>query len=85
MKIPFQRTLAHETWVSGPKHSTNLDDGNFTIFVDHSEHNSVGKKSMLVRCKILRLSVNTLIADEKYSLLNRDNLMQPIQILWSQK
>ena len=29
--------------------------------------------------------VNTLTADDKYSLLNRDNLTQPIQILLPQK
>ena len=29
--------------------------------------------------------VNTLSADDKYSLLNRDNLTQPIQIQLSQK
>ena len=40
---------------------------------------------MLVLCKILRLFVNTLTADDKYSLLNRGNLTQPIQILLSQK
>ena len=40
---------------------------------------------MLVLCKILRLFVNTLTADDKYSLLNRDNLTQPIQILLYQK
>ena len=40
---------------------------------------------MLVLCKILSLFVNTLTADDKYSLLNTDNLMQPIQILLSQK
>ena len=43
------------------------------------------KKSALVVCKILRLSVNTLTADDKYSLLNRDNLTQRIRILVSQK
>ena len=32
------------------------------------------KKSVLVRRKALELFVNTLTADEKYSLLNRDNL-----------
>ena len=36
-------------------------------------------------CKILRLFVNTLTADDKYSLVNRGNLTQPIQILLSQK
>ena len=36
-------------------------------------------------CKILRLFLNTLTADDKYSHLNRDNLTEPIQILLSQK
>ena len=40
---------------------------------------------MLVLCKILRLFVNTLSDDDEYSLLYRDNLMQPIQILLSEK
>ena len=42
------------------------------------------KKSLLVICKILRLFLNTLKADDKYSLLIRDNLMQPIQMQLSQ-
>ena len=40
---------------------------------------------MLVLCKILRLFVNTLTDDDKYSILYRDNLTQQIQILLSQK
>ena len=40
---------------------------------------------MLVLCKILRLFVNTLTDDDKYSLLYRDNLTQPFQILLFQK
>ena len=40
---------------------------------------------MLVLCKILRLLVTTLIDNDKYSLLYRDNLTQPIQILLSEK
>ena len=40
---------------------------------------------MLVLCNILRLLVNTLTDDDKYSLLYRDNLTQPIQILLYQK
>ena len=40
---------------------------------------------MLVLCKILRLFVNTLTHDDKLSVLYRDNLTQPIQILLSQK
>ena len=40
---------------------------------------------MLVLCKFLRLLVKTLTDNEKYSLLYRQNLTQPIQILLSQK
>ena len=40
---------------------------------------------MLVLCRILGLFVNTLTDDDKYSLLYRDNLIQPTQILLSQK
>ena len=40
---------------------------------------------MLVLCNFLRLLVKTLTDDEKYSLLYRENLTQPIQILLSQK
>ena len=40
---------------------------------------------MLVLCKILRTFVNTLSEDDKYCLLYKDNLLQPIQILLSQK
>ena len=43
------------------------------------------KKRLLVIWKILRLFVNTLKADDKYSPLNRDNLTQPIQTLLSHK
>ena len=43
------------------------------------------KKSLLVTCKISRLFPNTLSADGKYSLLNRDNLTQPIQMQVSRK
>ena len=43
------------------------------------------KKSLLVICKILRVFVNTLTADDKYSVLNRDNLLQDVQMQLSQK
>ena len=43
------------------------------------------KKFVLVICKISRLFPNTLSADGKYSLLNRDNLTQPIQMQLSRK
>ena len=40
---------------------------------------------MLVLCKISGLFVNTRSVDERYCLLYKDNLLQPIQILLSQK
>ena len=40
---------------------------------------------MLELCKISGLFLNTLTDDDKYSLLYNDNLLQPIQILLSQK
>ena len=43
------------------------------------------EKSPLVIAKFLRLFVNTLPANEKYYLLNRDNLARPIQMQLSQK
>ena len=43
------------------------------------------KKSLLVIWKISRLFINTLSADGKYSLFNRDNLKQAIQMQLSGK
>ena len=43
------------------------------------------KKSLLVICKILRRFVNILKSVDKYSLINRQYLMQPIQVQLSQK
>ena len=43
------------------------------------------KKSLFVLCKILRLFVNTLTADDKHFLLSGDKLTRPIQILLSEK
>ena len=35
--------------------------------------------SVLVICKILGLFTNNMTADDKYSLLNKNNLTQPFQ------
>ena len=43
------------------------------------------KNSALLTCQILGLLVNTLAADEKYRVLNRDYLTIPIQMQFSQK
>ena len=43
------------------------------------------EKSLLVIHKILIVFVNTLTADDKHYLLNKDNLTQPIQMQLYQK
>ena len=43
------------------------------------------KKFLVVTCKIFGLFLNTLTSDDKYSLLNSDNLTQPIQMQLSKK
>ena len=43
------------------------------------------KKSLWLTCIFLGLLVNTLAADEKYPVLNRDNLTIPIQMQLSHK
>ena len=43
------------------------------------------EKFLFVTCRILGLLVNTLAADEKYPVLNRDNITTPIQMQLSQK
>ena len=43
------------------------------------------RKSILVLCKILRLFVNKLTPRDKYCLLRRDKVKEPIQILLSEK
>ena len=41
--------------------------------------------SLLVMCEVLGLFVNTLSADDKYSLCNSEKLPQPIQMQLSKK
>ena len=43
------------------------------------------KKSALVWCEILRLFVNAITADDKYSGSNMQNLLQQFQTLLSQR
>ena len=43
------------------------------------------KKSLLLICQIIRLLFNTLVTDEKYPILNRENLMIPIQMQLKEK
>ena len=43
------------------------------------------ENSLLVICKMLRLFINTSTADDKYSLLNGENLTQQIHMQFSEK
>ena len=43
------------------------------------------KKCLLVICTVLKIFLNILTGDDKYFLVNRDNLRQPIQMQLSQK
>ena len=63
--------------VDGSKHCWNLNDSTFSIFIDHCEDNWLTKKDSVLDKLILK-TVDTLTADDKYSLLNKDSLMQPI-------
>ena len=49
------------------------------------ERKLCSKKSLLLTYQILGLLVNTLPTDEKYPVLNRDNLTIPIHMQLSQK
>ena len=71
--------------VNAPKHCPNLKDSPFTILIDLWEVNYPKKKCLLVICKISKMFPNTLGGDGKYFLLDRENLMQPIQKELSRK
>ena len=66
--------------VNVPKNCWNLYHNTFIIFNDHCHENWVGKKFLLLTCQILGFHVNTLSADDKYSVRNGDKLMIPIQM-----
>ena len=70
--------------VNRPKHCWNLNESIYNIYWSLKRQLS-WKKSLLGIWKILRFFVNTLAADYKYSLLNRENLTEPLQILLFEK
>ena len=43
LKNPPSGCISRNNMVNAHKQCCNLDDGAFIIFIDHSEHNSVGK------------------------------------------
>ena len=85
LKRPISEDSSKSNMGSGPKHYSNLNHSSFSRFIDQCEGNLIGKKSLLVICKIFGLFVNTLTLSHKFSLLNRDKLTQQIQLQLSKK
>ena len=65
----------------------SLKSGSQHLYHNHLSlaRNFCLKKCLLLTCQILGLLVNTLAADEKYPVLNRNNLTIPIQMQLSEK
>ena len=84
LKNPLSEVPSTSNMVNEPKHSWNLKDSTFTMFINVFEGNW-GWKSLWVICKILGLFVNPLTSNDKYSLLNTGNLLQQFQMQLSQK
>ena len=83
--MPFQRSLQKKHGKRAQRPLKSAQRYLYHIFSSLWKYFS-WKKSMLVLCKSLRLlTVKTLADDEKYSLLYRENLTQPIHILLTQK
>ena len=84
-KKPCFRTLSDSQPVKGYQTLVKIC---MTAFLSYflSLWGKLGRKmSMLVICELLGLFGNTLTADDKYSLCNRENLPQPIQIQYPKK
>ena len=85
LKNPVSQDTLESSMVNGNKECWNLDGTTFSIVIDDCEGNWVGKKSLLLICKVLKLFVNALTARGKSSLCNRDDLTQPIHMQLSKK
>ena len=70
LKTPVSEDLSTSNLGNESKHYRNLNESTFTIFI---ENNWVGK------------SLSKCYADDKYSLLIKDNLTQPSQMQLSYK
>ena len=82
LKVLFSEDLLTSSMLNGAKHCLNLHSSTFNIFTDQYSILTTfsWEKYFLVISKILGQFDSTLTADDKYSLVNRDNLMQPIQM-----
>ena len=100
LKSPVSEDPSTSNMANVPKHYWNLHHSTFIIFLLHWPGNFVrkslsyywslatklcSKKSLLLTCQILGLLVKTLAANEKYLVLNGENLTIPIQVILSEK
>ena len=79
----FHRTFRQTTWEMGRNTVPIWMTASLKYLLITVKVVALAKVSLLIS-KILRLFVNTLTADGKHYLLNRDNLTQPIQMQLSQ-
>ena len=85
LKSTVSEDPSRSNTVSVPKHCWNQNHSTFIIFIHDYQVNLVEKSLSLLTCQIFALLLNTLAADEKYPVLNRDNLTIPIQMQLSRK
>ena len=78
LKSPVSEYPSKSNMLNAPKHFSNLKDSSFYHIYRSLGRQLSYKKFPLVICKISKLFSNTLSADGKYSLLDRDNLAQRI-------
>ena len=84
LKTPVWEDVSTGDMVNRLKHWFNLNESAFIILSDHCEGNWVAK-SLLDTWNIFIPLLNTLTADDKYSLISKEKWMQTIQMHLSQK
>ena len=85
LKSIFSDDPSTNNMVNVAKHCWNHHQCTFVLLIVHWKVNWVGKSLCYSYAKLLGLLVNTLLADEKYPLLKKDNLRLRIQMQLSQK
>ena len=80
LKSPVWEDPSTSNMENGPNHCWNLNDSTFIIFIYPIWRPFRLKKSLWVIWKILILFFNPLTVDDKYSLLNRGNLLQHFEM-----
>ena len=81
---PVWENPSRRDLVNGPKHWSDLNESAFIILSDHIKVIEL-QKSFLDTWKFFRPFLNTLTADDKYSVISKDKWMEKIQMHLSQK